>query len=423
MKSELQSIRSQLKSLRTSIKNSTTALFDSSNNIQFEIKSRRLMRGHFGKVYSVAWSSDSSRIVSAAQDGKLLIWNARTGNKVNAILLRSNWVMTCAFAPSSRLVACGGLDNLVNIYENKEGEDFVSQPILELSKHSGYVSNIQFMDESSVLSASGDASIIHWDLEKKVPVNTWSCHTGDVMSLALLPNSQVCDFRSSNSYEQTLVSSPFTEKDRLETSTGLSDVLNESINQDDNINILNSDIIEKPLNGQILDSETDNNSHDNIDQINNKTTQETAPSNTYFSNLFVSGSCDTSCKLFDLREKFSVYSYEGHKEDINAVSSMAANCFLSGGDEGIVNLWDMRSHSIIGKFETFNSVSDITTSKSGRIVIAALDDKDCVMFDTLNGQMIGRMNGHEQKVSCVKVNPSGSTVVTGSWDRTMRLWG
>ena len=89
--------------------------------------------------------------MSASQDGKLLIWNGRfliclkpcrvstveqillfchfncksftikfiglTANKLQAIALRSAWVMTCAFEPESgHYVACGGLDNVCSIY-------------------------------------------------------------------------------------------------------------------------------------------------------------------------------------------------------------------------------------------------------------------------------------------------------------------
>ena len=40
--------------------------------------------------------------------GKLIVWNAATENKINAIPLRSSWVMTCAFEPTQgELVACG----------------------------------------------------------------------------------------------------------------------------------------------------------------------------------------------------------------------------------------------------------------------------------------------------------------------------
>ena len=77
------------------------------------------------KIYAMHWASDSRNLVSASQDGKLIVWDSYSTNKVSgewggeetrgsfdcvqvhAIPLRSSWVMTCAYAPSGTYVACG----------------------------------------------------------------------------------------------------------------------------------------------------------------------------------------------------------------------------------------------------------------------------------------------------------------------------
>lgn len=86
------------------------------------IKSRRVMRGHFGKVYSSSWSGDSVHLVSASQDGKLIVWNGVSSNKVQAIPLTSSWVITCAFEQTvNRLVASGGMDNICTLHVADQG--------------------------------------------------------------------------------------------------------------------------------------------------------------------------------------------------------------------------------------------------------------------------------------------------------------
>jgi guanine nucleotide-binding protein G(I)/G(S)/G(T) subunit beta-1 len=81
------------------------------------LRQRRNLQGHFGKVYAVSWSGDGTHLVSASQDGKLMIWNGNTTHKVQSIPLASSWVITCAFEQSNnRLVACGGMDNICSIY-------------------------------------------------------------------------------------------------------------------------------------------------------------------------------------------------------------------------------------------------------------------------------------------------------------------
>ena len=99
------------------------------------------------QVYAMHWGADSRNLVSASQDGKLIVWDSYSTNKVSrksffkrlppppppddeddgdddddhhqvhAIPLRSSWVMTCAYAPSGNFVACGGLDNICSIYK------------------------------------------------------------------------------------------------------------------------------------------------------------------------------------------------------------------------------------------------------------------------------------------------------------------
>jgi WD40 repeat protein len=83
-----------------------------------QLRCRRTLQGHFGKVYATHWSGDSIHLVSASQDGKLMIWNGLTTNKVQSIPLTSSWVITCAFEQqANHLVACGGMDNICSIYQ------------------------------------------------------------------------------------------------------------------------------------------------------------------------------------------------------------------------------------------------------------------------------------------------------------------
>jgi len=148
---------------------------------------RRVLKGHFGKIYAVAWGPDSRRLVSASQDGKLIIWNAFTTFKEAVIVLRSSWVMTCAFSPNGQMVAAGGLDNTVSVYKlGTETERKVSQekPTAELAQHEGYLSCCRFIDNKQIVSSSGDGSCILWDLERRAPKQVFTEHKGDVMAVS-----------------------------------------------------------------------------------------------------------------------------------------------------------------------------------------------------------------------------------------------
>jgi len=158
----------------------------------YRFRVRNRMAGHFGKIYALHWGSNNCDIVSASQDGKLLVWNAQTCNKKIAIPLRSAWVMTCAYSPDLTYVASGGLDNLCTIFKVKDAIGWeVKQPHCELQQHEGYLSCCRFVNDEQIISASGDATCILWDIEKQQPSITFMGHTGDVESVAIFQEKSI----------------------------------------------------------------------------------------------------------------------------------------------------------------------------------------------------------------------------------------
>ncbi len=142
------------------------------------------------KIYSMHWATDRRHLVSASQDGKLIVWDAFTTNKAYAIPLRSSWVMTCAYAPSGNYVACGGLDNICSIYnlKTKEGTVKVAR---ELTAHTGYLSCCRFISDRQIITSSGDMSCMLWDIDAGIKTLEFNDHTGDVMSLSLSPDKNI----------------------------------------------------------------------------------------------------------------------------------------------------------------------------------------------------------------------------------------
>ena len=194
---------------------------------------RRELKGHFGKVYAVHWAGDSIHIVSASQDGKMIVWNAMNTYKVQSIGLKSSWVMTCAFEQSrnaavaryfyhnwnlrhifidpktfdstypknfprtyhsltrtvprtchnwTRTVPSGGLDNVCSVFQ-VGGEATGRRGGKELIGHDGYISCCRFISDRNILTSSGDSSSCLWDIEKGVQIKRFVGHVADVMCL------------------------------------------------------------------------------------------------------------------------------------------------------------------------------------------------------------------------------------------------
>jgi len=202
---EIKELTQKIEDLKTHIHDITTQnsdqqyltnQSDQNTKVVIGLKQRRILKGHFGKIYACHWAQDSRHLVSASQDGKLIIWNGFTTNKVHAIPLRSSWVMTCAYSPSGGMVACGGLDNLCSVYKLPNGKDPVTssghmqgKTYAELAQHEGYLSCCRFIGDGEIITSSGDSTCILWDVELKTPKAIFNDHNGDVMSVSIFDRS------------------------------------------------------------------------------------------------------------------------------------------------------------------------------------------------------------------------------------------
>ncbi|CAN9501751.1 unnamed protein product [Ophioblennius macclurei] len=298
--SELEQLRQEAEQLRNQIRDARKACGDSTLTQitagldpvgRIQMRTRRTLRGHLAKIYAMHWGSDSSRLlVSASQDGKLIIWDSYTTNKIHAIPLRSSWVMTCAYAPSGNYVACGGLDNICSIYclKTREGNVRVSR---ELPGHTGYLSCCRFIDDNQIITSSGDTTCALWDIETSQQTTVFSGHSGDVMSLSLSP-----DLR-------TFVSGA------CDASVKLWDIRDSMCRQ------------------TFTGHESD------INAI------------CFFPNgsAFATGSDDATCRLFDLRadQELSIYCHDNIICGITSVAfSRSGRLLLAGYDDFNCNIWD-----------------------------------------------------------------------------------
>uniref|UniRef100_A0A673GHL3 Guanine nucleotide-binding protein subunit beta-1-like n=1 Tax=Sinocyclocheilus rhinocerous TaxID=307959 RepID=A0A673GHL3_9TELE len=257
-----------------------TASLDSVGRIQ--MRTRRTLRGHLAKIYAMHWGSDSRLLVSASQDGKLIIWDGYTTNKMHAIPLRSSWVMTCAYAPSGNYVACGGLDNICSTYslKTREGNVRVNR---ELAGHTGRVTFIYLLSHKAGIPKLHHAL---WDIETGQQTTSFTGHTGDVMSLSVSPDLK------------TFVSGA------CDASAKLWD----------------------EITGQ-------------------QTTSFTGHTGDFFpnGNAFTTGSDDATCRLFDLRadQELMMYSHDNIICGITSVAfSKSGRLLLAGYDDFNCNVWD-----------------------------------------------------------------------------------
>lgn len=98
--------------------------------------------------------------------------------------------------------------------------------------------------------------------------------------------------------------------------------------------------------------------------------------------------------------------------------------FVTGSDDASCRLFDIRAHKELQQYTHDSILCGITSvalSVSGRYLFAGYEDFHCHVWDTLKGERIGTLKGHENRVSCLGVSPDGMALCTGSWDKLLRV--
>ena len=100
------------------------------------------------------------------------------------------------------------------------------------------------------------------------------------------------------------------------------------------------------------------------------------------------------------------------------------DAFATGSDDASCRLFDIRADRELNTFTHDNILCGITSvafSISGRILFGGYDDWTCNVWDTLKGERVGVLTGHENRVSCLGVSSDGMALCTGSWDSTLKV--
>ena len=135
-----------------------------------------------GSVNAIALSPDGQTLVSASF-GTIRIWNVRTGRLVRTLnsVHSKKSVKTVAVSPDSSILASGGGDNNVILWDLKTG-----RRMRTIAAHKAAVNEIAFSrDGQTLASGSDDKTVRLWNVRTGSRLRTLSGHAGGVNAIAL----------------------------------------------------------------------------------------------------------------------------------------------------------------------------------------------------------------------------------------------
>ena len=135
---------------------------------------------------------------------------------------------------------------------------------------------------------------------------------------------------------------------------------------------------------------------------------------------------DGKIKVWDTQSGFCVVTFTEHSSGVTACEfAKRGNVLFTSSLDGSVRAWDLIRYR---NFRTFTaprrlSFSSVAVDPSGEVVCAgSLDSFDIHIWSVQTGQLLDQLSGHEGPVASLAFAPSGDTLVSGSWDHTVRIW-
>lgn len=141
------------------------------------------------------------------------------------------------------------------------------------------------------------------------------------------------------------------------------------------------------------------------------------------SQLFIDSSVKNASRLISK----VTHSIRAHATEVNSVSfNTSGKILFSGSSDGTVRAWEAASCRPLGEYRgvgTAHPLLCVRGSEDGEFVLGTGCDRKCFIWRVGTGRVYQTLVGHKGKVLAGEFSRvSPSEVITGSSDRSMRVW-
>ena len=318
---------------------------------QEEIQPVMILRRHIGCVNSVAFSPDGKLLASGGDDEIIYLWNVSDGSIKHVSRGHRGSVNSVAFSPDGSLLASGSSDATVKLWRVADGSI-----LHNLKKNTFGVNAVAFSPNGNLLASGGSDFVIRlWQVDSGTLFHFFIGHTKNINALCFSPDGK---YLVSNSDDNTI---------RLwQISSGKPlNVLKNRKTGDTKTVIFNH-------NSDVLASGGMDNS---ISIWNVKTGLLT--------NSFLGKSkSDNFAELIWIKEK-SILSETGHWGCVNSIVITTDDDFLfSASDDQTVKLWFMSSGELAFTFKAGDAaIKSISLSPDNHYLACGGKDQQVRVYD------------------------------------------
>lgn len=379
---------------------STVRLSSLSNETQI-----RLIGSHCGSyessVKAVAVAPDGEKVVSAASDGTIKVWNLSSNTEEHPSKGHSDAVGKLIFTPDGRAISASD-DSILKIWDSSTGEELCT-----LEGHTGQIWKVAVTSDGKVVSASDDLTLRVWDLNSGKLLNIFENYDAKGGGIAITPSGIQT---VSVSTDGMLKLSNLTSEVKLPNlEEGVCLVTALSVTQ-------NGWVVYGSTNGTL--NLWRYNPTDAVKPCIFKNPDSSVTIVTMTQDIqIISGSNDNAIKVknFDKDSKFELSLrkvYEPDSDFIDMVMTKDGQVFFGLGD-GILEMWNLSSHENLWKIKGHNSnVTQVAICPSKQYAVSVSIDQSLKVWDLNSGKHIASYSGDSMFYTC-RVTPDGKTIVAG----------
>lgn len=154
------------------------------------LKEKKVLTGHTGPVYAVAFHPKDPKIVAtASQDKTARLWDITDGKMKTEFKGHTEIVDTIAFSPDGTALATAGADKSVRLWNQADGKELKT-----LGAHDGSVYAVVFSPDSKLLASAGagkDNLVKLWDVKGQKELMQFKGHEQPVTAVVFAGNDVI----------------------------------------------------------------------------------------------------------------------------------------------------------------------------------------------------------------------------------------
>ncbi|RPH86850.1 MAG: WD40 repeat domain-containing protein, partial [Chroococcales cyanobacterium metabat2.561] len=139
---------------------------------------------------------------------------------------------------------------------------------------------------------------------------------------------------------------------------------------------------------------------------------------------FISGSSDSTIKIWDLATGKELRTLTGHSKGVNTLAiTPDGSKLVSGSCDSTIKIWDLTKEKLSFFPTNHNSdVSKLLVMSNNRRLVSASYDSTIKVWDFLKGQEIETLTGHGKEIKNAVVSSDDLLAISSSEDQTIKVW-